>query len=154
MIQRDGLFRARCSHRGCGATGPKMRSITRAADLFCCPPEELTAARAAIAALHRQVCRLVSGHAIESDSLCQHHGADVAALAQLATLKSKIEPVRVLYAQARRDYATIDDDGRSIAGHELVDAVANLLDAVGPEALAAAEERGADAAQGKGTDDE
>ena len=39
MIQRDGFFRARCSHRGCGASGPKMRSITRAADLFCCPPQ-------------------------------------------------------------------------------------------------------------------
>lgn len=43
MIQRDGLFRARCSHRGCGATGPKMRSITRAADLFCCPPQRTAA---------------------------------------------------------------------------------------------------------------
>ena len=39
MVERDGFFRARCSHRGCGATGPKMRSITRAADLFCCPPQ-------------------------------------------------------------------------------------------------------------------
>lgn len=38
MVERDGFFRARCSHRGCGATGPKMRSITRAADLFCQPP--------------------------------------------------------------------------------------------------------------------
>lgn len=38
MIERDGRFRARCSHRGCGATGPLMTSITRAADVFCCPP--------------------------------------------------------------------------------------------------------------------
>lgn len=49
MVQRDGFFRARCSHRGCGATGPKMRSITRAADLFCCPPQR-TAGGSAIAA--------------------------------------------------------------------------------------------------------
>lgn len=76
-----------------------MTSITRAADLFCCPPqrtagnaapaiaaavEELTAARAEIAALNRQVCRLVSGQEIDGDRLCQHHGADVAALAQIA----------------------------------------------------------------------
>ena len=39
MIERNGRFRARCSHRGCGATGPLMTSITRAADLFCCPPQ-------------------------------------------------------------------------------------------------------------------
>lgn len=98
MIERGGMFRARCSHRGCGATGPLMTSITRAADLFCCPPvalrnaapaiaaavEELTAARAEIAALNRQVCRLVSGQEIDGDRLCQHHGADVAALAQVA----------------------------------------------------------------------
>lgn len=38
IIQRDNHFIARCSHRGCGASGPKMRNITRAADLFCCPP--------------------------------------------------------------------------------------------------------------------
>lgn len=38
MIQRNEHFIARCSHRGCGAVGPKMRNITRAADLFCCPP--------------------------------------------------------------------------------------------------------------------
>ena len=43
MVERDGFFRARCSHRGCGATGPKMRSITRAADLFCCPPQRTAA---------------------------------------------------------------------------------------------------------------
>lgn len=49
MVERDGFFRARCSHRGCGATGPKMRSITRAADLFCCPPQR-TAGGSAIAA--------------------------------------------------------------------------------------------------------
>jgi len=49
MVERDGFFRARCSHRGCGATGPKMRSITRAADLFCCPPQR-TAAGMAISA--------------------------------------------------------------------------------------------------------
>ena len=99
MIERDGRFRARCSHRGgCGATGPLMTSITRAADLFCCPPvalrnaapaiaaavEELTAARAEIAALNRQVCRLVSGQEIDGDHLCQHHGADLEALAQVA----------------------------------------------------------------------
>jgi len=40
--------------------------------------------RERLASLNRQVCRLVSGHAIESDHLCQHHGADVAALAQIA----------------------------------------------------------------------
>ena len=39
---------------------------------------------AEIAALNRQVCRLVSGQEIEGDRLCQHHGADAAALAQVA----------------------------------------------------------------------
>lgn len=38
MVQRDGYFIARCSHRGCGAVGPRMRSVLRAADLFCQPP--------------------------------------------------------------------------------------------------------------------
>ena len=38
MVQRDGYFIARCSHRGCGAVGPRMRSVSRAADLFCQPP--------------------------------------------------------------------------------------------------------------------
>ena len=47
MVERDGFFRARCSHRGCGATGPKMRSITRAADLFCCPPQRTAGGMAA-----------------------------------------------------------------------------------------------------------
>ncbi len=39
---------------------------------------------AEIAALRGQVCRLVSGQEIDGDRLCQHHGADVAALAQIA----------------------------------------------------------------------
>jgi hypothetical protein len=38
VIERDGVFVARCSHRGCGARGPKHHDITRACDLFCCPP--------------------------------------------------------------------------------------------------------------------
>lgn len=28
-----------CSHRGCGARGPKHHDLTRACDLFCCPPQ-------------------------------------------------------------------------------------------------------------------
>lgn len=37
MVERDGAFFARCSHRGCGARGPRMQSITRAVELFCGP---------------------------------------------------------------------------------------------------------------------
>ena len=39
VIERDGVFVARCSHRGCGARGPKHHDLTRACDLFCCPPQ-------------------------------------------------------------------------------------------------------------------
>ena len=39
VIERDGIFVARCSHRGCGARGPKHHDLTRACDLFCCPPQ-------------------------------------------------------------------------------------------------------------------
>lgn len=38
VIERDGVFVARCSHRGCGARGPKHHDLTRACDLFCCAP--------------------------------------------------------------------------------------------------------------------
>lgn len=38
VIERDGVFVARCSHRGCGARGPRHHDLTRACDLFCCPP--------------------------------------------------------------------------------------------------------------------
>lgn len=37
VVQRGG-FRARCSHRRCGASGPIMRTITRAVEAFCRPP--------------------------------------------------------------------------------------------------------------------
>ncbi len=66
MIERDGRFRARCSHRGCGATGPLMTSITRAADVFCCPPHRTaggmsarTLAAEADAARWRKVAPLI-----------------------------------------------------------------------------------------------
>lgn len=39
VIERNGIFVARCSHRGCGARGPKHHDLTRACDLFCCPPQ-------------------------------------------------------------------------------------------------------------------
>lgn len=39
VVERDGVFVARCSHRGCGARGPKHHDLTRACDLFCCPPQ-------------------------------------------------------------------------------------------------------------------
>lgn len=51
---------------------------------------------AEIAALNRQVCRLVSGHEIDGDRLCQHHGADVAALALLSD-------ERAAHAETSRD---------------------------------------------------
>lgn len=35
VVQRDGWFRARCAHRGCGASGPQHSSLTRAVDWFC-----------------------------------------------------------------------------------------------------------------------
>ena len=34
VVERDGVFVARCSHRGCGARGPKHHDLTRACDLF------------------------------------------------------------------------------------------------------------------------
>ena len=39
VVERDGVFVARCSHRGCGARGPKHHDLTRACDLFCRPPQ-------------------------------------------------------------------------------------------------------------------
>jgi hypothetical protein len=43
VVERDGVFVARCSHRGCGARGPKHHDLTRACDLFCCPPQTIFA---------------------------------------------------------------------------------------------------------------
>jgi hypothetical protein len=37
VVQRGGWFRARCSHRHCGASGSKMRKLTRAVETFCRP---------------------------------------------------------------------------------------------------------------------
>lgn len=38
VVQRDGQFTARCSHRGCGASGPRMATLVRAVEQFCAPP--------------------------------------------------------------------------------------------------------------------
>ena len=38
VVQRDGHFRARCSHRRCGASGPQMPGLGRAVEAFCRPP--------------------------------------------------------------------------------------------------------------------
>lgn len=38
VVQRDGWFRARCSHQKCGASGPRMRKLTSAVEAFCRPP--------------------------------------------------------------------------------------------------------------------
>lgn len=35
VVQRDEWYVARCSHPGCGASGPQHRSLTRAVDWFC-----------------------------------------------------------------------------------------------------------------------
>jgi len=111
-----------------------MTSITRAADLFCCPPqrtagnaapaiaaavEELTAARAEIAALRRQVCRLTSGDEIEGDRLCQHHGADVAALALLSDERAAhAETSRDLDALLTALGAKVTPGGQTLAAGE------------------------------------
>lgn len=57
---------------------------------------DLAAAQDETERLRAQICRLVSGQAIESDHLCQHHDADVAALARLAEAKQLgLEAVRL-----------------------------------------------------------
>lgn len=38
VVQRDERFRARCSHRGCGASGPQHVRLTSAVEAFCRPP--------------------------------------------------------------------------------------------------------------------
>lgn len=38
VVQRDGQFAARCSHRRCGASGPRMATLVRAVEQFCAPP--------------------------------------------------------------------------------------------------------------------
>lgn len=80
VVQRDGWFRARCAHQGCGASGSKMRKLTRAVETFCRPgayvlrhmgvhrssltdtitllEEERDQARSAVAALVAEVRRL------------------------------------------------------------------------------------------------
>lgn len=62
---------------------------------------------AEIAALNRQVCRLVSGHEIEGDRLCQHHGADAAALAQVARYQAAAVAVA---AEIGGSLGPVDDD--------------------------------------------
>lgn len=51
VVIRDGTTVARCSHRGCGARGPVMRSTERAVELFrvgrCVPPAEKAGSGAA-----------------------------------------------------------------------------------------------------------
>lgn len=55
---------------------------------------------AEVRALRAQVCRLVSGQAIESDALCQHHDADLAALAEVASLREKLAEAKRLGREA------------------------------------------------------
>lgn len=38
VVKRDERFRARCSHRGCGACGPQHYRLTSAVEAFCRPP--------------------------------------------------------------------------------------------------------------------
>lgn len=47
------------------------------------------------AALRKQICRLVSGQAIESDHLCQHLDADVEARAEIARLTADLNATRI-----------------------------------------------------------
>ena len=51
VVIKDGTTVARCSHRGCGARGPIMRSTERAVELFragrCVPPAEKAGSGAA-----------------------------------------------------------------------------------------------------------
>lgn len=59
--------------------------------------DELDLARA-------QICRLVSGQALESDHLCQHLDADVAALAEVAALRQELAEVAHMLAVATSRY--------------------------------------------------
>lgn len=107
MVQRDGWFRARCSHRGCGAAGPKMRSITRAADLFCCPPQRTAAGtpkrrsyRAAwMAGRYATAESRIASIGAEIDrTLGEHAGGRISALEaardRIATLEAELAQVR------------------------------------------------------------
>lgn len=51
---------------------------------------------AEVAAIRQQICRLVSGQAIESDSLCQHHDEAIEALAEVADLRAKLTAARAV----------------------------------------------------------
>lgn len=57
VVQRDGWFRARCSHRRCGASGPLMTRLTRAVEMFCRPP--------AYVARHMAISRSIQGDETE-----------------------------------------------------------------------------------------
>ena len=50
---------------------------------------------AEMAAMRKQICRLVSGQAIESDHLCQHLDADVEARAEIARLTADLNATRI-----------------------------------------------------------
>lgn len=54
-----------------------------------------------VRALRAQVCRLISGQAIESDHLCQHHDADLAARAEVDRLRTKVDALTAELAAVR-----------------------------------------------------
>lgn len=58
------------------------------------PLDDVTAMIAEVRSLRAQVCRLVSGQAIESDALCQHHDADLKALAERDEARAELGRVQ------------------------------------------------------------
>lgn len=94
-------------------------ALRNAAPAIAAAVEELTAARAEIAALNRQVCRLVSGDEIDGDRLCQHHGAEAAALALLADERTAhAETSRDLDALLTALGAKVTPGGQTLAAGE------------------------------------
>lgn len=100
---------ARCDMRGTRVSGGDDRgfrdvdaivALRNAAGSIAAVADELERMRAALERANAQICRLVSGHSLESDVICQHLEADVAALAQVADLRAALAEAKRLGLEA------------------------------------------------------
>lgn len=132
VVQRGGQFTARCSHRGCGASGPRMATLVRAVEQFCAPPAYV-ARHMGISVHPSSLTDVVSVLEAERDALGRSLDASASTVAllsaQVGRAEAEVARLRGEYERGLREAAGLFADDATYWGETVRDRIISLLDA-------------------------
>lgn len=136
VVQRDGQFAARCSHRRCGASGPRMATLVRAVEQFCAPPAYV-ARHMGISVHPSSLTDVVSVLEAERDALGRSLDASASTVAllsaQVGRAEAEVARLRGQRESALREAAHLFAHAATYSGETVINRILDLLDAPAAE---------------------